>query len=183
MYRAGMDLLPVLKPGKIILAYNASAILPSLLAELALCGPVTVLDGGNRFPAYRIAQELRKRNLDIHAAAERLYLRRAFTAYQIVHLLESTPATTHPYIILDLFTTLQDDQVHPREADRLLTQCFIHLERLSLASPIVLCSHSIITEDKAFLLQRLTERIDETFFFAEPTVAQTFQPALLQMDT
>ena len=178
MYRAGMNLLPALKPGKLILAWNASVVLPSLLAELALCGSVTVLDGGNRFPAYRIAQELRKRNLDIHAAAERLYLRRAFTAYQIVHLLESSPATDYPHLILDLLTTLQDDQIHPREADRLLTQCFLHLDRLSLAAPIVLCCRSFITEDKAFLLQRLTDRADETFFFTEPAIAQTFQPAL-----
>jgi hypothetical protein len=60
-----MDILPAPKPGSITAGFGASAFLPTLLAELVLRGPVTVLDGGNRFPAYRIAREIRKRSIRV----------------------------------------------------------------------------------------------------------------------
>lgn len=158
-----MDILPALKTGKIIVTFGPHTILPALLAELALRGPLTVLDGGNRFPAYRIAQEIRRRSMDVHKISERLFLRRAFTAYQIVHLLESAPAVEHPLILLDLLATFQDDQVQPREAARLLSICLTHIHRLSLSAPIALYLDAHTTEEKAFLHERLCERADEVF--------------------
>jgi hypothetical protein len=163
-----MDILPALKPGKITIAFGASAFLPALLAELALRGTVVVLDGGNRFPAYRIAREIRKRSIRVKEAANRIHLRRAFTAYQVVHLLESAQFSRHPHIILDLLTTFQDDQVTPREAERLLAICLDHIQRLSLAAPIALCLDPHTTEEKTFLLKHLTNRADEIFFVTEP---------------
>lgn len=173
-----MDILPALKPGRITIAFGASAFLPCLLAELALRGPVAVLDGGNRFPAYRIAREIRKRSLDVLEASNRIHLRRAFTAYQVVHLLESAQSSRHPAVILDLLTTFQDDQVTPREAERLLAICLDHIQRLSLAAPIALCLDPHTTEEKAFLLKHLTNRADEIFFVTEPFSQPVSQPPL-----
>ncbi len=172
-----MNILPALKTGKVILALGPTSLLPSLLAELALQGPLTVLDGGNRFPAYRIAQEIRRRSADVHKISARLFLRRAFTAYQIVHLLESAPAVGHPLILLDLLATFQDDQVQPREADRLLSICLTHIHRLSLSAPIALYLDARTTEEKAFLHQRLCQRADEVFV-SQSTAAPISQLSL-----
>lgn len=163
MYRIGMDILPSLKTGRVILALGPSTLLPALLAELALRGPLTVLDGGNRFPAYRIAQEIRRHSVDVYRISEQLFLRRAFTAYQIVHLLESAPAVGHPLVLLDLLATFQDDQVQPQEAGRLLSICLNHIHRLSLTAPVALYVDSRIAEEKTFLLEQLCERADEVF--------------------
>lgn len=175
-----MNMLPALKPGKIVLALGASSLIPSLLAELTLRGSLTILDGGNRFPAYRIAHEIRLRSVDLHYHAKRIFLRRAFTCYQVIHLLESAPVTRDPYLILDLLTTFQDDQIQPREADRLLTQCFSHLERLSHSAPLAVCLDPFIVEDKAFLLKRLADCADEVFFAVEPHSPQMAQLPLFQ---
>lgn len=163
-----MNLLPALKPGKLIAVLGVSSFLPTLLAELALRGPVTILDGGNRFPAYRIAHEIRKRSPHIKEASARLFLRRAFTAYQTLHLLESTSASPQPHILLDPLAPFQDEQITPREADRLLSLCLIHMDRLSRTAPLAVCLEANILEEKAFLLKRLTDRADLVFFFTEP---------------
>lgn len=173
-----MNLLPALKPGSLILALDISTLLPAMLAELALRGPFTVMDAGNRFPAYRIAHEIRKRSTHIKEASDRLHLRRAFTAYQVLHLLESSPAAPHPHILLDLLTPLQDDQLHPREADRLLAQCLNHIERLSHCAPIVLGCNSLVREEKSFLLQRLTDHADQIFSIPISSNTSPSQPPL-----
>jgi hypothetical protein len=173
-----MDILPTLKPGKIIIAFGFSSVLATLLAELALTGPVTVMDGGNQFPAYRIAHEIRKRSTYVKEVSARLFLRRAFTAYQAVHLLESAPAIPHPHILLNLLTTFEDEQIKPQEADRLLTLCLLHLERLSVSAPIAVCLEPRIVEEKAFLLKRLTDRSDQTIFLTEASLYSVSQPPL-----
>lgn len=173
-----MDILPALKPGKITIAFGASAFLSVLLAELSLRGPVTVLDGGNCFPAYRIAREIRKRSLGVLEASNRIHLRRAFTAYQVVHLLESAPVVRHPQVLLDLPAAFQDDQITPREAERLLTLCLLHLERLSHGAPLLLCLEPFIAAEKAFVLERLSQRADQIFF---PEDSRSAQPAQLPL--
>ncbi len=162
-----MNILPALKPGKIVIALGISTFIPALLAELALRGPVTVLDGGNRFPAYRIAHEIRRRSADVHRISKRILLRRAFTCYQVVHLLEGAPAMRHPYMILDLLTTFQDDQIQPREANHLLSFCLTHLQRLSVSAPVSICMEPFVVEEKAFLLENLCRQADELFFHEE----------------
>ncbi|MBM4426407.1 MAG: hypothetical protein FJ031_04120 [Chloroflexi bacterium] len=171
-----MNILPALKTGKIIVTFGPHTILPALLAELALRGPLTVLDGGNRFPAYRIVQEIRRRSVDVTRISEQLFLRRAFTAYQIVHMLESASAERHPLILLDLLSTFQDDQIQPHEADRLLSTCISHIQRLSVSAPIALYLTPYTTEEKSFLLERLCQQADE--LFAQP---DALPPAAAQL--
>jgi len=173
-----MNLLPALKTGRVIVAMGSIAILPAMLAELATTHPITVLDGGNRFPAYRIAQEIRKRSRDVQRAAERLFLRRAFTAYQVTHLLESAPAAGHPHILLDLLSTFQDDQVQPAEASRLLSICLTHIHRLSLSAPIALYLEPHLPEEKGFLLERVCREADEVFAAPENLSSTPAQPRL-----
>lgn len=173
-----MNMLSSLKVGKTIVTFGPYTILPVLLAELALRGPLTIFDGGNRFPAYQIIQEIRRRSVHVKMVSGRLFLRRAFTAYQIVHMLESVSATCHPLILLDLLCTFQDDQIRPQEADRLLSICLNHIQRLSLSAPIILHLDPHPIEGKTFLLERLHQQADEIFSQQEPAAPAVFQLSL-----
>lgn len=179
-----MDLLPYLKNGSLIVSLvphaRHTSLIPDLIAELALCGPVTVLDGGNCFPAYRIAQLIRRKSLQVNYISKRIFVRRAFTCYQMVNLLENTPACGYPHIILDLLSTFQDDQIKPNEADRLLTLCLSHIERLRLAAPVAIMLEPVILVEKEFLLKRICERADEVFTVYSETNPQEKQLSLFQ---
>ena len=159
-----MNPLPQLKTGSLLVAFtDHKAIIPDLIAELALRGPVTVLDGGNCFPAYRITQLIRRKSLDVDSISRRIFVRRAFTCYQMVNLLESTPLVGYPQLVLGLLSTFQDDQVKPNEADRLLTICLSHIERLCMVAPVAITLERSILAEKEFLLKRVCEQADEIF--------------------
>jgi hypothetical protein len=169
MYLIPMDLIPQLKTGRLVVALtNHKSIISDLISELALRGPVTVLDGGNCFPAYRITQLVRRKSQQINAISQRVFVQRAFTCYQMVSLLENASVLSHPHIVLNLLSTFQDDQIHPREADRLLTICRAHIERLCLAAPVAITLEPVVLAEKEFLLKRICEKADEVFT-SQPT--------------
>jgi len=89
-----------------------------------------VLDGGNRFNAYTVARAARGRQ----EVLNRITVSRAFTCYQVLSLLESTPATKAPFVVLDLLNTFYDESVPIGERKRLLRSCIAHLERLVVPS-------------------------------------------------
>lgn len=176
-----MDILPSLQSRTLVVVFTSrSTIIPSLIAELALLGPVSVLDGGNCFPAYRTAKLIRRKSNQLEAISKRIFLRRAFTCYQMVNLLETTPATIHPNIILNLLSTFQDDQVSPNEANRLFEICFTHIECLSLSAPIAINLDHNILEEKAFLLQKVCKRADQIFRLPSETFQVEKQLSLFQ---
>jgi len=156
-----MNILPILRTGKLIVVsstHETREQITTLTAELALRGAVTILDGGNRFAAYQTIRKLRMRTPDVEKAASHIFVRRAFTCYQMVSLLESSPSLQQPYIIMDMLATFYDENVQPREADRLLDQCLAQLDRLRLTGPIVvsLKSHT----DRNFLAERVLSKAD-----------------------
>lgn len=180
LYSVGMDILPVLKIGTWIALHApdaASAESMTLIAELGLRGAVTILDGGNRYRPYRVATLLRRRTVDISAAANRLISRRAFTCYEMNTLLASTPSRQGPYVILDLLNTFYDDHVQLPEACRLLDLCLEQIGRLALSSPVVVTLASPQTEERAFLLERVCQKADEIFLRQAPS-SPPVQPAL-----
>jgi hypothetical protein len=154
-----MDEITDIRPGKwtlLILARGMHAPLLSNLHRLAERSPLTVLDGGNRFNAYLVARGARGQT-DL---LERITVSRAFTCYQMLTLLESTPAplaSCQPVpaqarpgrdcaraagsrpaalpprliLVLDLLNTFYDESVRVHERRRLLTGCIAHLDRLS----------------------------------------------------
>ena len=90
-----MNILPVLKTGKLIVLYTSDAAREesmALIAELGLRGPVTILDGGNRYKPYQVTLLLRRKTVNISTAANRLFSRRAFTCYEMNTLLGTTPS-------------------------------------------------------------------------------------------
>jgi hypothetical protein len=154
LYSVGMDILPVLKTGKLIVIYTSDAARTesmTLIAELGLRGAVTIMDGGNRYRPYQVATLLRRKTVDISTAANRLFSRRAFTCYEMNTLLSSTPSCNQPCLILDLLNTFYDDHVPTAyEADRLLKSCLGQIQRLVLSGPVVLTLAPPLAEERAF---------------------------------
>jgi len=103
---------------------NASML--TLIARLGEHGAVRVLDGGNRFNAYTVARLAHGRP----EVLNRITVARAFTCYQVLALLESTPASQSPIAVLDLLNTFYDESVQAGERKRLLRGCIAQLHRL-----------------------------------------------------
>jgi hypothetical protein len=135
-----MNILPEIHKKKLIVVcaqHAARDQISALTAELALHSAVTILDGGNRFPAYQTIRMLRRLTHDIATAADHIFIRRAFTCYQMLELLESTPALPQPHIVLDLLASFYDENVSLPEVNRLLDRVIVQFERLKLMAPIV----------------------------------------------
>ena len=175
-----MEILPSLRSGSLVVVYAEHAARDEIyhvISQLALRGPLTVLDGGNRLQAYRIGQLLRQHTTEIHSAAEHLFIRRAFTCYQMLALLEDAPALPHPYLILDLLATFYDEHVRPQEAQRLLEACLGQIERLCLSAPAAITLGRPILEERAFLIQKVCDRADSLFTEEVPS-PEARQPEL-----
>jgi hypothetical protein len=117
------------------------------IARLALAGPLHVLDGGNVFDAYRVARLVRLQTDELEAVLGQVIVRRAFTCYQMAALLADTTncrgelrsperrsPDPHPVVVLELLATFADENVPPRERERLFEQCLADLKRLSRRS-------------------------------------------------
>ena len=103
------SLIPILNNGTLlVIQSNTREPMCVLAAELALRGPVTIFDGGNRFVPYRVTSLLRKHTTDIYSASARISVRRAFTCYQMMALLGDARPLPQPYLLLDLLSTFYD---------------------------------------------------------------------------
>jgi hypothetical protein len=149
----------------------------ALAAELALRGPLTILDSGNRVAPYQITHRLRQRTTDIASAAKRIFIRRAFTCYQMVALLENTPALTQPYLVLDLLASFYDDNVRFGEAQRLLGLCLKEIERLVEKAPVVIALAPPLVAERASLIEQVCARATRVITIETP-MPLISQPAL-----
>ena len=177
-----MDILSNLRPGTLFVIcgpHAASEQACTLAAELALDGALTVLDGGNRFKPYLVARLLRQRTTFIANAANRMFIRRAFTCYQMLALLENTPTLKQPYIILDLLASFYDDHVNDREARRLLDACLLHVERLRQWAPVVITLAPPLLEERANLVELVCSKA-QTTLTQEPPPAQPRQLSMFR---
>ncbi len=175
-----MNILPYLKTGKLIVLYAPHAACEesaTLAAELALRGLATVLDGGNRFAPYRVAQLLRRKTVDVVTASKHLLIRRAFTCYEMNSLLADTPTLHQSYMILDLLNTFFDDHVPAYEVCRLLKLCLGQIQRLQSSAPVVVTLAPPLVEERAFLIKQVCEKADEVFIPDLPAL-QVMQPVL-----
>lgn len=148
-----------------------------LMAALALHGPLTVLDGGNCFPAYRLLRAVRGRTVDLAAVTKNIFIRRAFTCHQMTALLEGTPSLAQPYILLNLLATYYDEQVPEREIRRLLDSCLSQVERLAQNAPVLITLTPPLTKERAFLVEHVGAHAGQLYL--PEVVSPTFlQPAL-----
>jgi hypothetical protein len=143
-------------------ARSMNSILLPAIARLGEHGPLRVLDGGNRFNAYTVARAARGR-LEV---LDRITVSRAFTCYQALSLLESTPAIRAPFVVLDLLNTFYDESVQAGERKRLLKACIAHLARLERAAGGVVSVHPPAVPSPAAveLLELLQASALDTYF-------------------
>lgn len=175
-----MDILPVLRKDNLIVVSSHNAAkeeVAALSAELALRGPVTVLDGGNFFPFYRFARLIRSQSYEGALAARRLFVRRAFTCYQMLELLSSTPALDQPCLVLNLLTTFYDEQIPEREVRRLLDACLVEVNRLSMTGPVMISLSPPRLPERTFLVEQVCQSADRSFVLEAPA-PEFVQPAL-----
>lgn len=141
------------------------------IAELAQTGPVRVLDGGNRFDVLGLNRELRRRDLPLYAALERVQVARAFTCYQMTTLLEGHPQSRVPALVLNLLTTFQDENASLAERPRLLEICLHNLRRWARHTAVLTILHPQPSEEP-FLI-RVREAADQVWVFEHhPPAAQ-----------
>ena len=130
--------LPTPRQVAVVLAAQAArAAMLDLAARLAPAGPLRVLDGGNHFNAYEVARAVRRQTAQLEWALGNIRLARAFTCYQMLALLEETPAASAPTLVLDLLCTFYDENVRLPEARRLLALAVCQLARLAEGGPVV----------------------------------------------
>jgi hypothetical protein len=175
-----MDILPVLRKDNLIVVSSHNAArdeIATLSAELALRGSVTVLDGGNCFPFYRFARLIRSKTFEGAIAVKRLFIRRAFTCYQMLELLSSTQALDQPYLVLNLLATFYDEQVPEREIRRLLDACLVEANRLSMTAPVLISLSPPRLPERTFLAEQICQSADKSFML-DASVPEFVQPAL-----
>jgi hypothetical protein len=171
-----MKTLPDLLTGRwmlIVAPHAANDLMLDMIARLAWRGPLRILDGGDRFKAHIVARTLRRvtigDSLHFQAALTRILLARAFTCYQLVTLLENTPADPTPTLVLDLLTTFYDESVPLRESQRLLDICIAHLKRLSAQGPLAVSARPPkIPGERFILVERLADAADQALRLETP---------------
>lgn len=142
----------------------------ALVAQLSSRGSVTVLDNGNRFQPYRLARLIRSYTRQIEQAANRVFVRRAFTCYQTLALLESTPGLSAPCVVLDLLATFYDENIAEKETARVFNACVREIKRLTESGPMVITLAPPRLEQRAFLLEEVYRIADEVVFESLPSV-------------
>jgi len=148
------DLFSGFAIGDFAVLYGAHAIqsLASLLCVRAqlphqlggLGSNVVFIDGGNTFRLYQVARLARLHKLDPKQTLERIFLSRAFTAYQITALiLEKLKETVKRYdakvvVISDIAGFFLDKDVQEYEARRVYSQVMAYLSNFAKENGIVL---------------------------------------------
>jgi hypothetical protein len=161
-YAEHMEILPALAQGRLCLAFIDSSLGHSWLMEplaiLARRSPVRVIDGGNRFDAYRLARSLRWQGINPIPILEQVSISRAFTCHQVASSLAQDFSATAPVILLDFLGTFQDENVPLQERKRLFEACLAQLRRIADITPMLVTAK---TGHKAFSepLSRAADRV------------------------
>ena len=118
----------------VVFGWPDHTLLLTLIARLALRGPLRLIVGGNRFDAHHLARQLRRQTVRLDEALERIHLARPFTGYQLIALLEESDGRS-PLVCLDLLDTFYDDAISPAESVRLAHLAVGHLRRCQATAP------------------------------------------------
>jgi hypothetical protein len=168
-----MDLIPTSQGGLYALLAPRDVgvrFLTHLTAQLALEGPVRVLDGGNCFQARALQRKLRRHGRDVYQAVERVQVARAFTCFQMVALLSEQETLPMPTLVLDLLATFGDESVPERQRRRLLDQALSQLKRLSRPAPVIVSAPPLDPGNE--WIQRLASTADQVWHDETPPSAK-----------
>lgn len=179
------SLFPSQLPNQIILVmgeHAASNWMWELSAWLALQGNLRVLDAGNRFNAYPVAQSIRRQHQNPRVVLERIRLSRAFTCYQVDVLLEEWQPLPYPTLVFDLLSTFYDENVNLPESQRLLRQVIWRLQQLSKIAPVVVSTRlpATICAERMVLYDMLKAQVGELRLETELT-PEDHAPLLAQL--
>lgn len=159
-------------------AHTPTRALLTLAAALAARGHAPrVYDGGNRFDGYYIARLARRASARPQELLERIRLSRAFTCFQLTELIETTPASPDPLILLDALNTFYDESVPLREAEYLLDKSLAQLRLLAASGPVIVGAREPRAPVRArwSLLERLQISADSAWMLRAPEETRTAQ--------
>ncbi len=148
------DLFPGFAPGDFAVIYGSQSVasftsllciraqLPNQLGGLG--SNVVFIDGGNTFRLYQIARLAQIHHLDPKKALDKIYLSRAFTAYQMTALImERLKDAVEKYgakvvIISDIGGLFLDKDIPEEEATRVFSQVAAYLQSFARQNQVVL---------------------------------------------
>jgi len=125
---------------------------------------VVFIDGGNTFRLYKIARLAQLHQLNPKQALERIFISRAFTAYQLTSLildkLEETIKNSHAkfVVISDIGGLFLDNDVPNEEAQRIYSQIISYLSSFAKKQQIILIATYLPYSDnkRNSLLEEIT---------------------------
>jgi len=148
------ELFPGFAPGDFAVLYGSPSVtsLTSLLCVRAqlpvqlggLGSNVIFIDGGNTFRLYNVARLAQLHQLNPQEALERVFISRAFTAYQLTSLImEKLEETIKVYnaklvIVSDIAGFFLDEDVSLEEAQRVYSQIVSYLSNFAKKHQIIL---------------------------------------------
>ena len=148
------DLFPGFAPGDFAVIYGSPSVisLTSMLCVRAqlpnqiggLSSNVVFIDGGNTFRLYHISRLAQIHHLDPKQALERIYLSRAFTAYQMTALImERLKDAVEKYnaklvVISDIAGLFLDKDIPDEEARHVFSQVAAYLQNFAREKQIIL---------------------------------------------
>ena len=168
------ELFPGFAPGDFAVLYGSPSVisLTSLLCIRAqlpvqlggLGSSVVFIDGGNTFRLYKIARLAQLHQLNPRQVLERIFISRAFTAYQLTSLildkLEETIKNCDAKLVVisDIAGLFLDNDVPHEEARRVYSQIISYLSSFAKKHQIVLIATYLPYSDsrRNSLLQEIT---------------------------
>jgi hypothetical protein len=148
------QLFPGFAPGDFAVIYGSPSVvsLMSLLSVRAqlpvqlggLSSSVVFIDGGNTFRLYHVARLAQVHQLDPKKALDRIYLSRAFTAYQMTTLImERLKDAVEKFsaklvVISDIAGLFLDKDIPEEEARRVFSQITLRLQNFAREKQIIL---------------------------------------------
>jgi hypothetical protein len=183
------NLIPLPASGRILVLVTSTSTLAALFdsaAQLALQGPLYVLDGGNAFQGYSLARALRRQVVDIAAPLQRVQLSRAFTCYQMAALLDQQDFAPHPILVLDFLSTFYDQGVRIADRRRLLYRCIRRLQILGRCAPVAVWirQRTTIPEDALPFLDVVRSAAGQIWYPPDqPALPSLRQPGLFPAES
>lgn len=168
------ELFPGFAPSDFAVLYGSPSVisLTSLLciraqlpAQLGGLGSnVVFVDGGNTFRLYKIARLAQLHQLNPREVLERIFISRAFTAYQLTSLiLDKLEETVKKYnaklvVISDIAGFFLDNDVSHEEAQRVYSQLINYLSNFARKHQIVVVATYLPYSDsrRSILFQEIT---------------------------
>lgn len=148
------QLVPGFKPGDFAALYGSPSLI-SLAARVCvraqiptqlggLSSNVVFIDGGNTFRLYKTARIAQMHGLDPRKVLERIFISRAFTAYQLTSIImEKLEETVKKYnskivVISDIAGFFLDEDIPAEEAQKVYSQILNYLASFAKKHQIIL---------------------------------------------